>query len=59
MTNLSKIKKMTKLELVELFYKLRKAPGFEYIDFDRWLSSSSPEFIFRGSPGKYTILPPF
>ncbi len=54
MTNLSRIKKMPKAELIELFAEIRRAPGFEFIDFDGWLSSSSPEWTYKGYAGVYT-----
>ena len=54
MTNLSRIKKMPKAELIDLFAEIHQAPGFEYIDFDAWLSSSSPEWTYKGYPGVFT-----
>ena len=54
MTNLGRIRKMKSEELAELFTEVRRAPGFEYIDFDGWLKSSSPEWIYKGYPGIVT-----
>lgn len=54
MTNLERIRKMPKAELIELFGEIRRATGFEYIDFGAWLSSSSPEWTYKGSLGVFT-----
>ena len=48
MTNMERIRTISAAEVQEMFARIRKAPGYEYLDIDAWLNSDSEEFVYKG-----------